>query len=92
MNFKMGLIILFLGMLLTSCVSAREVTAKVDDKGLIWVQNGGGGIVGTLHTCYGEITVSAEDYNNIMVNDTIRYDTDMIDCFWTNFWDVEKVN
>lgn len=86
------LLICLIGLLLISPISAREVTAKVDDKGLMWVQNGGGGIVGTLHTCYGEITVSPEDYNNIMVNDTIRYDTDMIDYFWTNFWDVEKVN
>lgn len=86
------LILIIIGLLLISPISAKEVTAKVDDKGLMWVHNSQGGIVGTLHTCYGEITVSNEDYNNIMVNDTIRYDTDMVDYFWTNFWDVEKVN
>ena len=77
-------------LLVVSPVSAEIVTAKVDDKGLMWVQSRSG-IVGTLHTCYGEITVSPEDYNSIMVNDTIRYDTDMIDYFWTPFWEVEKV-
>lgn len=83
------LIICIIGLLLISPISANEVTAKVDDKGLMWVASIG--IVGTLHTCYGEITVSNEDYNNIMVNDTIRYDTDMVDYFWTPFWEVEKV-
>ena len=85
------LIICIIGLLLISPISAKEVTAKVDDKGLMWVNDNRGGIVGTLHTCYGEITVSNEDYNNIMVNDTIRYDTDMVDYFWTPFWEVEKV-
>lgn len=87
---KLLIVICIIGLLLISPVSAKEVTAKVDDKGLIWVQNWGG-VIGTLHTSYGEITVSKEDYNNIMVNDTIRYDTDMIDYFWTPFWEVEKV-
>ena len=86
------LIICIIGLLLISPISAKEVTAKVDDKGLMWMHDNRGGIVGTLHTCYGEITVSNEDYNNIMVNDTIRYDTDMVDYFWTPFWEVEKVS
>lgn len=76
-------------LLLVSPVSAEMVTAKVDDKGLL--SDTRGGIRGTLHTEYGEIIVNDEDYNNIMVNDTIRYDTDMIDYFWTPYWDVEKV-
>ena len=86
------LIICIIGLLLISPISAKEVTAKVDDKGLMWINSNRGGVVGTLHTCYGEIIVSNEDYNNIMVNDTIRYDTDMIDYFWTSYWDVEKVD
>lgn len=90
MTEKLLIVICIIGLLLIFPVSAKEVTAKVDDKGLIWIQNWGG-IIGTLHTCYGEITVSEEDYNNIMVNDTIRYDTDMIDYYWTPFWEVEKV-
>lgn len=90
MTEKLLIVICIIGLLLISPVSAKEVTAKVDDKGLMWVQNWGG-VIGTLHTCYGEITVSKEDYNNIVVNDTIRYDTDMIDYFWTPFWEVEKV-
>lgn len=90
MTEKLLIVFCIIGLLLISPVSAKEVTAKVDDKGLMWVQNWGG-VIGTLHTCYGEITVSKEDYNNIMVNDTIRYDTDMIDYFWTPFWEVEKV-
>jgi len=86
------LIICIIGLLLISPISAKEVTAKVDDKGLLFITGNRGGIIGTLHTCYGEITVYEEDYNNIMVNDTIRYDTDMVDYFWTPFWEVEKVN
>ncbi|MBO5180140.1 MAG: hypothetical protein J6B87_07350 [Clostridia bacterium] len=89
MTEKLLIVICIIGLLLISPLSAKEVTAKVTDKGLMWVNSRG--IVGTLHTSYGEITVSAEDYNNIMVNDTIRYDTDMIDYFWTPFWEVEKV-
>ena len=91
MTEKLLIVICIIGLLLISPVSAKEVTAKVDDKGLMWVQNWGG-VIGTLHTSYGEITVSKEDYNNIMVNDTIRYDTDMIDYFWTPFWEVKKVS
>lgn len=93
MNAKgMILIICIIGLLIITPISAREVTAKVDDKGLLFVNDNRGGIVGTLHTCYGEITVNREDYNQIMVNDTIKYDTDLVDYFWTPFWDVEKVS
>jgi hypothetical protein len=88
---KLLILICIMGLLLISPISAKEVVAKVDDKGLMWVHDNRGGIVGTLHTCYGEITVSNEDYNNIMVNDTIRYDTDMVYYFWTPFWEVEKM-
>lgn len=84
------LLICLIGLLLISPICAKEVTAKVDDKGLMYMQNWG--IIGTLHTSYGEIAVGTEDYNNIMVNDTIRYDTDMTDFSWTPFWKVEKVN
>lgn len=93
MNIKQIILIFCIaGLLIIAPASAKEVTAKVDDKGLIWIQSSHGGLIGTLHTCYGEITVSEEDYNNIMVNDTIKYDTDMVDFFWTIHWDVEKVN
>lgn len=85
------LIICIIGLLIITPISAREVTAKVDDKGLLFVNDNRGGIVGTLDTCYGEITVNREDYNQIMVNDTIKYDTDLVDYFWTPFWNVEKV-
>ena len=88
---RLILLICLIGLLLVAPIHAKEVTAKVDDKGLMWVQNWGG-VIGTLHTCYGEITVSKEDYNSIMVNDTIRYDTDMVDFFYTPFWEVERVN
>ena len=79
-------------LLLISPVSAEIVTTKVDDKGLMWVDHNRGGLVGTLHTEYGEITVRDDDYNSIRINDTIRYNTDMIDWFWTPFWEVEKVS
>ena len=85
------LIFCIIGLLLISPISAKEVIAKVDDKGLL-VNHDRCMFMGTLHTCYGEITVSPEDYNSIMVNDTIRYNTDMISYFWTPYWDVEKVN
>ena len=71
MTEKLLIVICIIRLLLISPVSAKEVTAKVDDKGLMWIQNWGG-VVGTLHTSYGEITVSKEDYNNIMVNDSIQ--------------------
>lgn len=85
MNKKIIMICL-IGLLLISPVSAKMVTAKVDDKGLIWV--GGEGIVGTLHTEYGTITVTEEDYNKVMINDTITYDTDM-HSFWNQFWSIK---
>ena len=91
MNIKLLGIICLIGLLLIIPVSAKEVTVKVDDKGLMWDSKIG--IVGTLHTCYGEITVRNEDYNQIDVNDTIKYDTDMIDYFWgEHFWEVEKID
>ncbi len=93
MNIKgIILIICIISLLIIVPVSAKEVIAKVDDKGLLFINDNRGGVVGTLHTCYGEITVDREDYNQIMVNDTIKYDTDLVDYFWTPFWDVEKVN
>lgn len=93
MNIKeVILIICIISLLIIVPVSAKEVIAKVDDKGLLFINDNRGGVVGTLHTCYGEITVDREDYNQIMVNDTIKYDTDLVDYFWTPFWDVEKVN
>lgn len=92
MNEKRFMLIFFLIVLLlmVSPISAEIVTAKVNDKGLLY-DSTRGKFIGTLHTEYGEITVNREDYNNIMVNDTIRYDTDMVDYFWTPFWEVEKV-
>ena len=85
------LIICIIGLLLISPISAKEVIAKVDDKGLL-IDDHRDLFMGTLHTCYGEITINNEDYNSIMVNDTISYNTDMISYFWTPYWDVEKVN
>ena len=93
MNIKQIILIFcIIGLLTITPIFAQEVVAKVDDKGLLFVNDNRGGVVGTLHTCYGEITVDKEDYNHIMVNDTIKYDTDLVDYFWTPFWDVEKVN
>lgn len=77
--------------LFISPASAVMVTAKVDDKGLIAMH--GYGIIGTLHTCYGSIAVEDEDYNDISVNDTIKYDTDFKrNLLWADTWEVEKVN
>ena len=88
MNKKIILLICIIGLILITPICAKEVTAVVDDKGLIHMQNYG--LVGTLHTCYGEITVGDKDYNEININDTIRYNTDLP--FWSYYWDVEKVN
>lgn len=85
------LLICLIGLLLIVPIHAKEVVAKVEDKGLL-IDDNRDVFIGTLHTCYGEITVNNEDYNSIMVNDTIRYDTDMISYFWSPYWDVEKVN
>lgn len=83
------IIILLLGvLLLITPVYSKEVTSVVDDKGLLYVYSSG--ILGTLHTPYGWIIVNDEDYNNIEVNDTIKYDTHK-DTFWDYCWDVELV-
>lgn len=72
MNFKMGLIILFLGMLLISCVSAREISSRVDDKEIVDTYS----TSYTLHTVnYGDIVVDESDYQRVMINDTITFDT-----------------
>lgn len=83
------IVVIISALLLCSPVSAKMVTAKVDDKGLI-AYGAGGAIVGTLHTQYGEITVSDKDYNAVEINDTIRYDTD-IDSFWQFRWPIEVI-
>ena len=85
---RLILLICIIGFLLVSPISAKEVIAVVDDKGLEHSYDYG--LIGTLHTCYGEITVGNKEYNEININDTIRYNTDMP--FWTCYWDVEKVN
>lgn len=81
------LIICLIGLVVIMPASAKEVTAKVDDKGLVWYN--GYGLIGTLHTQYGTITVTDEDYNNIMINDTITYNTDK-NTFWDVYWKVKK--
>lgn len=86
MNKKLILTICLIGLLLISPASAEIVTAKVDDKGVLYANRE---LVGTLHTPYGWITVSDDDYNKIRVNDTIRYDT-KLDPFWFT-WSVEVV-
>ena len=89
MNAKRLLLIILIGLLLTAPVSAKMVTAKVDDKGVTGYGHASFAVVGTLHTKYGEITVSNEDYNRVEINDTIRYDTDIP--FWFSYWDVEVI-
>lgn len=89
---KRGRIILILicisVLLMMTPIYADTVTAQVDDKGLMYVYQTG--VVGTLHTQYGWIIVDDTDYNQITVNDTIRYDTHK-DTFWGLFWNVEVV-
>ena len=41
------LLICLIGLLLIIPIHAKEVTAKVDDKGLMWIENSRGGLVGT---------------------------------------------
>lgn len=89
MSKQLIALLLICSLLLLSPVSAEVVTAKVDDKGLMYTQRDG--VVGTLHTCYGEIIVSREDYNNVNINDTIRYNNDLVDYFWHTYWDIEVI-
>lgn len=86
MTKKLILILFCIGLLIMTPVYSKEVTAVVDDKGLIGTSDLG--IVGTLHTAYGTIVVTDEDYNKINVNDTIKYNTDKT--FWM-YWEVELV-
>lgn len=88
MSIKLILILFCIGLLIITPVFSKEVTAVVDDKGLIWVN--GEGLVGTLHTDYGTIIVTDDDYNKIMVNDTIKYNTDK-NTFWRTYWEVEVI-
>lgn len=89
---RLIVIIILIGIiLLIAPVSAKIVTAKVDDKGLSVYGQTVPFYTGTLHTEYGTIAVSDEDYNKIEINDTIRYDTKMIDNFWSHYWTVEVV-
>lgn len=81
--------LLIILLILISPVSAKVVTAKVDDKGLIGYGRSLS-LVGTLHTEYGTIAVSDEDYNRVEINDTIRYDTHK-DTFWSSFWNIEVI-
>lgn len=85
---KRLLIIIFIGLLLISPVSAKEVVTKVDDKGLLISHTGVA--LGTLHTPYGWIIVNDPEYNMIMVNDTIKYNTNK-DTFWSIYWNVEVI-
>ena len=89
MKWKILSIFLIGVLLLMTPISAEMVTAKVDDKGLMYTQRDG--LIGTLHTCYGEITVSNADYNRVDINDTISYNDDLVDYFWVTFWDMEVV-
>ena len=86
---KKVILITILITLLFSPVSAKVVTAKVDDKGLIGYGNSAA-IEGTLHTEYGTILVREQDYNRVQINDTIRYETDM-NQFWHRYWDIEVI-
>ena len=56
------LIFCIIGLLLISPISAKEVIAKVDDKGLL-IDDHRDLFMGTLHTCYSEITVNNEEYD-----------------------------
>lgn len=86
---RLILCVILMGILLITPVSAKIVTAKVDDKGI--VMYGQTGVLGgTLHTEYGEILVNDEDYNKVDINDTIRYDT-KLDSFWMHYWDIEVI-
>ena len=75
-------------LLLISPVNAKIVTAKIDDKGLLFTHSYG--VLGTLHTEYGTIIVEDYVYNNVEINDTIKYDTKK-DTFWSYYWDVEVI-
>ena len=89
MSKQLIALLLICSLLLLSPVSAEVVTAKVDDKGVVTWGNTGV-ISGTLHTKYGEIVVTDEDYNKVDIGDTIRYDT-KLDSFWMHQWDIEVI-
>lgn len=84
------LMLIVIGLLLLNPVNAKIVETKVDDKGVIAYGTSVGMLVGAVHTEYGWITVSDDDYNNVEINDTIRYDT-YLDSFWMRTWDIEVI-
>ena len=72
--------------MLLSPVSAEIITSKVDDKHIIHVKGMCSRIIHTVD--FGDIEVSKEDYSNIMINDTITFNTNN----WNFEFDILKIN
>ena len=71
--------------LLVSPVYAEVITSNVDDKEIVNTY----GISYTIHTVdFGDICVSSMDYQKIMINDNITFDTK---CGFM-LWDILKIN
>jgi len=86
MNKHFILSCLIIGLLLITPISAKVITTKVDDKQLIDTY----GTSRTIHTVdFGDILVLYNDYNRIMINDNITFDTDGN---FGGYWTILKIN
>lgn len=73
MNKKLILLIILVMFLLIGTASAKEITTKVTDKTVLFSYADHRFI---LHTeGFGDMIVDESIYQNVMINDTIRFDT-----------------
>lgn len=80
------LLICLIGLLLITPISAKVITTKVDDKEIVNTY----GTSYTVHTVdFGDIIVLWEDYNQIMINDNITFNTDGE---FGGYWGIQKIN
>ena len=86
MSKRFILICLIIGLLLITPISAKVITTKVDDKTMVDTY----GTSRAVHTVdFGDIIVLDRDYNRIMINDTITFNTDGE---FGGYWTILKIN
>lgn len=80
MNLKLILIIIFFSLLFLAPISAKVLTSKVDDKEIVDTS----GTSQTLHTVdFGDVRVSGDVYEKVMIGDNITFSTNSFGGFYT---------
>ena len=83
---RLILLILLIGILLITPISAKELTTVVDDKEIVATH----GTSFTIHTVdFGDILVTPNEYEKIFINDTVTFKTksNII-----GYWEILKIN